>query len=333
MGRLWIGLAAGALLAATSASALAQGASKSAQLQLAKQAERLKPGQWVWAPKIAPKGPILVYVDLDRQVATVYRNGIRIGVSTISSGKPGYDTPTGVFTILEKNVVHHSSKYNNASMPYQQRLTSYGVALHAGGLPGYPESHGCVHLPIAFSRLLFAAMPMGGTVIIAGRHGDPYKVPAAGVLAPALTGGIPAAAVPIAPNQDYSWNPARAASGPVSIIVSTGDQQVVVLRNGVEIGRAKAEVQQQMTSAQVMTLTGGARPEWIQVGVTDLANQPGEIISTEGVERMHLPAGFVTAMRSVMGPGTTVLVTQASVNGATTGRQTAVMDAEKPGKK
>jgi hypothetical protein len=333
MGRLWIGLAAGALLAATSASALAQGASKSAQLQLAKQADKLKPGQWVWAPKIAPKGPILVYVDLDRQVATVYRNGIRIGVSTISSGKPGYDTPTGVFTILEKNVVHHSSKYNNASMPYQQRLTSYGVALHAGGLPGYPESHGCVHLPIAFSRLLFAAMPMGGTVIIAGRHGDPYKRPAAGVLAPALTGGIPAPAVPIAPNQDYSWNPERAASGPVSIIVSTGDQQVVVLRNGVEIGRARAEVHQQMTSAQVMTLTGGARPEWIQVGVTDLANQPGEIISTEGVERMHLPAGFVTAMRSVMGPGTTVLVTQASVNGATTGRQTAVMDAEKPNKK
>jgi hypothetical protein len=329
---MWIGLAAGCLLGAAASSAVAQGAAKSAQLQLAKQAEKLKPGQWVWAPKIAPKGPILVYVDLDRQLATVYRNGIRIGVSTISSGKPGYDTPTGVFTILEKNVVHHSSKYNNASMPYQQRLTSYGVALHAGGLPGYPESHGCVHLPMAFSRLLFGAMPRGGTVIIAGRHGDPYKRPAAGVLAPALTGGVPAAPVPIAANQDYSWNPERAASGPVSIIVSTGDQQVVVLRNGVEIGRAKAEVHQQITNAQVMTLTGGTRPEWIQVGVSDLTNQPGEIISTEGVERMHLPAGFVTAMRSVMAPGTTVLVTQASVSGATTGRQTAVMDAEKPKK-
>src|SRR4051794_8688708 len=334
MGRIWIGLMAGALLGATAASpALAQGAKSSAQLQLAKQADKLKPGQWVWAPKIAPKGPILVYVDLDRQVATVYRNGIRIGVSTISSGKPGYDTPTGVFTILEKNVVHHSSKYNNASMPYQQRLTTYGVALHAGGLPGYPESHGCVHLPIAFSRLLYDAMPRGGTVIIAGKHGDPHKVPAAGVLSPALTGGVPMTPVPIAPNQDYSWNPARAASGPVSIIVSTGDQQVVVLRNGVEIGRAKAEVQQQVTNAQVMTLTGGPKPEWIQVGVTDLANQPGEIISTEGVERMHLPAGFVTAMKSVMGPGTTVLVTQASVNGQTTGRQTAVMDAQGPVKK
>ena len=79
-----------------------------------------------------------------------------------------------------------------------------------------------------------------------------------------------------------------------------------------------------------MTLTGGTRPQWIQVGVSDLTNQPGEIVSTEGVERMHLPAGFVTAMRSVMGPGTTVLVTHASVTGATTGRQTAVMDAQKP---
>ena len=190
MGRMWIGLAAGCLLGAAASSGYAQGARTSAQLQLAKQAEKLKPGQWVWAPKIAPKGPILVYVDLDRQVATVYRNGIRIGVTTISSGKPGYDTPTGVFTILEKNVVHHSSKYNNASMPYQQRLTTYGVALHAGGLPGYPESHGCVHLPIAFSRLLYDAMPKGGTVIIAGKHGDPYKRPAAGVLAPALTGAF-----------------------------------------------------------------------------------------------------------------------------------------------
>ena len=121
----------------------------------------LKPGQWVWAPQIAPAGPILVYVDLGRQLATVYRNGVRIGVSTISSGRPGFETPTGVFTILEKNKEHISRKFNDAPMPYQERLTWGGVALHAGGLPGYPESHGCVHLPIAFSKILFEAMPMG----------------------------------------------------------------------------------------------------------------------------------------------------------------------------
>src|SRR4051812_38982420 len=122
MSRLFPLFAAAALLALSAAQpALAQGDPKSAQLQLAKQADKLKAGQWVWKPQIAPAGPILVYVDLGRQLATVYRNGVRIGVSTISSGRDGYETPTGVFTILEKNKEHRSRKYNNASMPYQQR--------------------------------------------------------------------------------------------------------------------------------------------------------------------------------------------------------------------
>ncbi len=96
----------------------------------------LKPGEFVWHPGIAPAGPIVVIVSLDDQLAFVYRNGVEIGYSTVSSGKSGHDTPTGVFTILQKDRDHHSSKYNNASMPYTQRLTWDGVALHAGGLPG-----------------------------------------------------------------------------------------------------------------------------------------------------------------------------------------------------
>src|SRR3954447_22062345 len=132
------------MIASSSAPVLAQGAAQSAELTLAKQAEQLKPGQWVWAPKIAPAGPILLYFDPGRLFATVYRNGVRIGVSTISSGREGYETPTGVFTILEKNKEHHSKTYDDASMPYQQRLTWLGVALHAGNFPGFPASHGCV---------------------------------------------------------------------------------------------------------------------------------------------------------------------------------------------
>jgi hypothetical protein len=96
----------------------------------------------------------------------VYRNGIRVGVATISSGRKGYETPTGVFTILQKDKDHHSNVYDNAPMPYQQRLTWSGVALHAGGVPGYPESHGCVHLPTAFAEKLFAASNMGMTVVV-----------------------------------------------------------------------------------------------------------------------------------------------------------------------
>ena len=314
------------------AAILAQGAPKSAELQLAKQAEQLKPGEWVWAPEIAPTGPVLVYVDLTRQRATVYRNGVRIAVSTISSGKEGHETPTGVFTILEKNVEHHSRTYDDASMPYQQRLSWLGVALHAGNLPGYPASHGCVRLPMEFAKKLFEVTPMGGTVVIAGGNEDPVKRPAAGVLAPVMAGVTATPTTVLTEQGKFTWNPAASPSGPVSIIISTGDQQVVVLRNGVEIGRAHAEVQQQTSETQVLTYAGGARSEWIQVGVSDLTHGPAEIISTERVEQMHLPAAFVSNMRAVIAPGTTVLVTQASVSPDSTGLQATVLDAEEPAK-
>ena len=312
---------------AVSGGAFAQGAKSSAQLELARQADKLKPGEWVLKPEIAPAGPVLVYVDLTRQRATVYRNGVRIGVSTISSGKDGHETPTGVFTILEKNVVHHSKTYDDASMPYQQRLTWMGVAMHAGNLPGFPASHGCVRLPMEFAKRLFDVTPMGGTVVIAGGNEDPVKRPAAGVLAPVMAGVTPMPAMPLSPEGQFTWKPEAAPTGPVSIIISTKDQQVVVLRNGVEIGRAHAVVAQQTDQPQVMTLTGGAKPQWISVGVASLTGEPAEIISTERVEQMHLPQEFVKAMRSVIQPGTTVLVTQASVDASSTGVQQTVMDA------
>ena len=321
-------LAGSALAIAPVAPTTAQGALQSAQLRLAKQAEKLKPGEWVWEERIAPAGPILVYVDLERQRATVYRNGVRIGVATVSSGKDGYETPMGVFTILEKDEDHRSRTYDNAPMPYNLRLSWKGVALHAGNLPGYPASHGCVRLPMAFAKKLFAAMPMGGTVVIAGGHQDPVKRPPAGVLAPAMAGVTPSPSAVLTETGTYTWTPEASSGGPVSVIISTGDQQVVVLRNGVEIGRAKAVVQQQTSEAQVMTLTGGNKPQWIQVGVTDLADGPAEIISTQQVEQMQLPQAFVAAMRSVMQPGTTVLVTQASVSSSSTGLQATVLDAD-----
>src|SRR4029450_6315085 len=94
-------------------------------------------------------------------------NGVPIGASTVSSGKKGYDTPTGVFTVLEKKKEHYSKTYNNAPMPFMQRLTWKGVALHAGNLPGYPASHGCVRLPAKFAQLLYGETNLGRTVVIA----------------------------------------------------------------------------------------------------------------------------------------------------------------------
>lgn len=127
--------------------------------------DKLKPGEWIWFDSPI-QGPLAVIVSLTEQRAYVYRNGVLIAVSTISSGRPGYETPTGVFTILQKDRNHRSNKYQDAPMPYQQRLTWDGIALHAGGLPGYPESHGCVHLPTEFARRLFGITELGMTVVV-----------------------------------------------------------------------------------------------------------------------------------------------------------------------
>lgn len=127
----------------------------------------LQPGEYRWTPEVTTPGQLVVVVSLPQQLAHVYRNGVRIGLSTISSGKPGHETPTGVFEILEKNEEHYSNLYNDAPMPYMQRLTWDGIALHAGRIPGYPASHGCVRLPEAFARKLFAETERGMLVVVA----------------------------------------------------------------------------------------------------------------------------------------------------------------------
>jgi lipoprotein-anchoring transpeptidase ErfK/SrfK len=128
------------------------------------QADTLKAGDFLWQPNVATSGSVNIVVDLDRQVAYVYRGGALIGLSTVSTGMDGHETPVGSFTILQKQVEHKSNLYHEAAMPYMERLTWDGVALHAGGVPGYRESHGCVHLPIAFAKLLYGVTNVGATV-------------------------------------------------------------------------------------------------------------------------------------------------------------------------
>jgi len=135
----------------------------------------LKPGEYIWEPERAPEGPLLIVASVTEQVAYVYRNGIRIARSSVSTGRPGHRTPTGVFTILEKEVHHTSSIYKGAEMPYMERVTWGGIALHAGDLPGFPDSHGCVRLPLEFSKLLFGVTMKGATVIIADQHSAPAE--------------------------------------------------------------------------------------------------------------------------------------------------------------
>ncbi|MEZ5818668.1 MAG: L,D-transpeptidase family protein [Hyphomicrobiaceae bacterium] len=137
---------------------------------------RLRPGEFVWQPERSPTGAVVMIVSLPEQMVHVYRGGVEIGISTCSTGRAGHRTPTGVFTILEKQRQHVSSLYKGAQMPNMERLTWTGIALHAGNLPGYPASHGCVRLPLRFSSLLYEVTHLGVTVIIADERTQPANV-------------------------------------------------------------------------------------------------------------------------------------------------------------
>src|SRR6478752_571855 len=200
----------------------------------------LQPGEWIWGGDNKTMGPMAVIVSLTEQRAYVYRNGILIGVSTVSTGKKGHETPTGVFTVLQKDKDHHSKKYDNAPMPYQERLTWDGIALHAGGLPGYPESHGCVHLPTKFAELLFGATNMGMTVVIAEAGSSPVAVVHPRPILPIdPRTGADTNVPPLEDGEAYRWNADASPDGPISMVLSRSDERLVVFRNGVEIGRAR----------------------------------------------------------------------------------------------
>ena len=135
----------------------------------------LSPGEFVWQPERAPVGEVEVVVSIPLQRAYVYRGGTLIGVTTVSTGKPGHRTPTGKFDILEKRAKHFSNLYNNAPMPFMQRLTWGGIALHAGQIPGRPASHGCVRLPLAFAKNLFSVTSVGASVHIVDQSPAPQE--------------------------------------------------------------------------------------------------------------------------------------------------------------
>src|SRR5690606_13073354 len=126
----------------------------------------LEPGEYDWNPQAAPSGEVVILVSLPRQELHVYRGGVRIARASISTGKPGHDTPTGVFPILQKKRMHHSNLYDDAPMPFMQRLTWDGIALHAGRNPGYPASHGCIRLPAEFAELLYGVTSHQDTTVV-----------------------------------------------------------------------------------------------------------------------------------------------------------------------
>ncbi|WP_420145744.1 L,D-transpeptidase family protein [Sphingobium sp.] len=123
--------------------------------------QALAPGGYRWLGAGPWDGPIYMVISIERQMIHVYSGDQLIGMASVSTGAKGHRTPTGDFPILQKRQWHRSNLYSNAPMPFMQRLTWAGIALHAGHNPGYPVSHGCIRLPYAFARQLFALTRIG----------------------------------------------------------------------------------------------------------------------------------------------------------------------------
>jgi lipoprotein-anchoring transpeptidase ErfK/SrfK len=139
--------------------------------------DALRPGQYVWEKRAYQAKNLKIIAVLDIQRIYVFDNDELVAFSTISSGKKGHATPPGIFKILQKNVDHKSNIYDNAPMPYMQRLTWDGIALHAGAIPGYPASHGCVRLPLSFAKALYQITKMDQTVMVLADLSTPPPKP------------------------------------------------------------------------------------------------------------------------------------------------------------
>jgi hypothetical protein len=123
-----------------------------------------------------PQGPLHIIVSTAKQRVTVYANGTLVGRAPVSTGMPDHPTPMGIFTVISKSRWHVSNIYSGAPMPYMQRITWSGIALHAGKLPGYPASHGCIRLPEHFATRLWALSKIGARVIIARDEVAPVAI-------------------------------------------------------------------------------------------------------------------------------------------------------------
>jgi len=280
---------------------------------------KLKPGEFRWSPGRAPSGPIVVIVSIPDQLTFVYRNGVRIGAATCSTGKPGHSTPTGVFTVLQKRVEHYSSIYNNAPMPFMQRLTWRGIALHAGDLPGYPASAGCVRLPMRFAKKLFATTDMGTPVIVADRRSAPVEISSPGILLPDVARDQADKVVTSERSREKtpSWK-ASVVEDVRSIVVSGADKKAIVILNGqVEReGAVRIRDQGKPLGTQAFALLGaspdGRSLEWMSYGIGGAASE-GSIVNrrtSDVLSRIEM-IDRDEALRVAMTyrPGTTLVVT------------------------
>jgi hypothetical protein len=291
----------------------------------------LQAGEFEWTPLASPQGPVVAVVSLPEQLLYVYRNGVRIGISTVSTGTPGHRTPTGIFQILEKRVRHFSSKYNNAPMPHMQRLTWAGVALHAGHLPGYPASHGCIRLPKAFAENLFEVTSVGGTVVITGERQNEKTAKVLYQMASHMDDASGAV-----------WKPELSPVGPLSLVLSVKDERLYIHRKGIRIGECRVRIDAsgrglQGTFAFILLdlfsdqpsqlVPGKPAPLWQALATGDETDPlPADLAGM-----FSIPRDFAEQVHAILIPGAVAVVTsESSTDDTRRGPGFVIMSPDEP---
>jgi hypothetical protein len=218
-------------------------------------------------------------------------------------------------------------------MPFMQRLTWGGIALHAGRLPGYPASHGCIRLPLAFARDLFAETSTGMTVVITQGAPRPTNFDGGDLLSLTPAGGMASpTSGRVSQPESYLWRPQLAPSGPVTILFSSLDQRLIVLRNGKLIGSGTISVPPgRLVGTHALEFTGVnalGQSQWIYIGIPGNEQEKGKPLDMSGANELQISPEYRKLLRSVLKPGTTLLITDGSILGGGAGKSMMLIESD-----
>jgi hypothetical protein len=223
-----------------------------------------------------PKGPLQLVVNIGTQKVTLYSNGLRVAQGAVSTGVPGHPTPMGVFSIIEKDRYHHSNIYSGAPMPFMQRITWSGVALHEGVVPGHPASHGCIRMVHDFAQKLWPITKLGVRVLVVHNEVVPHNFEHAKLFAPKPKPGESPTAM-IGPTDG------RGAARPIALAQT---EEMRVLEEVPEVSSEPTKSGDEAKEAE------SAKVEPVELEKSGEENKAGEVGSIE--QAAEPPAGAIS---------------------------------------
>jgi hypothetical protein len=303
-------------------------------------------------------GLLQVVVSIEKQQLTLYSDGVPVAHSRVSTGQRGHATPTGVFSIIEKDRWHRSNIYDDAPMYFMQRITWSGVALHQGVVPNYPASHGCIRMPAAFAQQMWRTTRIGARVIVS--HGDVAPVPFAHaklftIKQPPQVAQLQVAQLQSLVTAEQAWTFARLASsaplvgttltdaptlpaqdkpkliagplkaGPVSVFISRKEGRLYVRKGFAPVFDVPVSIDQRDAPIGTHVYTAMAANDdqtmrWTVISMTHAAE--GSPASASGaLDRITIPQDARDAISELLTPGASLIVSDQGL-GPETGKGT-----------